>query len=254
MTAFDDPAEVAARVEALARPLLVATDVDGTISALAPTPEEARLVPGAVTALAGLATHPGVHVAVVSGRPRQVLLSQFGLPASLRLVGSHGAEPGLHGALEVPTVTDPRLLDAAAAWAPLVAATPGARLEHKPFGVALHLRGCTAADAARAEGVAGRMLASLGLTVHHGARVVEATASPATKAAALADLRRGVGAAAVVFLGDDPTDEAVFASLDRDDLGIRVGDGTTRATARLADPASVVAVLTAVASSSSAGV
>ena len=32
---------------------------------------------------------------------------------------------------------------------PLVAATPGARLEHKPFGVALHLRGCTAADAAR---------------------------------------------------------------------------------------------------------
>ncbi len=50
-------------------------------------------------------------------------------------------------------------------------------------------------------------------------------------------MRTEAGAAAVSFVGDDITDEDVFAALGAGDLGVRVGAGTTSARRRLRDPA-----------------
>jgi trehalose-6-phosphatase len=47
----------------------------------------------------------------------------------------------------------------------------------------------------------------------------------------------------VAFVGDDRTDEEVFAALGPTDLGVRVGPGDTAASHRLADPQAVLAFL-----------
>ena len=73
--------------------------------------------------------------------------------------------------------------------------------------------------------------------------MLEATTTRADKGVAVETLRAMSGAAAVVFLGDDVTDEAAFARLGPDDLGIKVGAGPTRAVERVADCAAVSQVL-----------
>ena len=53
-------------------------------------------------------------------------------------------------------------------------------------------------------------------------------------------MRGEVGAAAVSFVGDDITDEDVFAALGAGDLGVRVGPGQTSARRRIGDPGDVL--------------
>ena len=52
-----------------------------------------------------------------------------------------------------------------------------------------------------------------GVAVLDGKRVVELTVTPETKGTALAGLRQRMGATAVVFIGDDLTDETAFEVL-----------------------------------------
>jgi trehalose-phosphatase len=86
------PQDVARAAAAAPRPLLVAVDVDGTLSEIVPRPPDARLVDGARDALCRLADVPGVVIAVVSGRPLHELRDQFGFEDGTRLIGSHGLE------------------------------------------------------------------------------------------------------------------------------------------------------------------
>ena len=64
-----------------------------------------------------------------------------------------------------------------------------------------------------------------GAHLRRGHRIVELAVREASKAAAIADMRSEVGAAAVSFIGDDIADEDVFAALGAGDLGVRVGPG-----------------------------
>ncbi|MFT3854192.1 MAG: trehalose-phosphatase [Ilumatobacteraceae bacterium] len=240
--AFDRPSDVAGAIAGLARPLLVATDVDGTLSPIAPSPQAARLAPGALDALRAVAGRGGVDVAVVSGRSLAELRDQFGLDGVGHLVGSHGAE-SVHAAL---LDDDERaLLDGAVAvLGAIVAATPGARLERKPMGAALHVRGATPSDAGEAIDAARAVLGTdPRIQVHEGHAVYEVAVRHVTKAGALAELRAEFQPAAVVFLGDDRSDETAFAALGPGDLGVKVGTGPTAARLRVATPADVVEVL-----------
>jgi trehalose 6-phosphate phosphatase len=56
-------------------------------------------------------------------------------------------------------------------------------------------------------------------------------------------LRGELGAAAVVYLGDDLTDEDVFRRLGPADVGIKVGEGETAAGHRVADTDGALAAL-----------
>src|SRR5918998_1425441 len=71
-------------------PSAVVTDIDGTVSPIAPTPAEAMVDPGAKAALARL-TERLAAVAVVSGRAPQDGAAMVGLP-ELTYVGNHGLE------------------------------------------------------------------------------------------------------------------------------------------------------------------
>jgi trehalose 6-phosphate phosphatase len=225
-------------------PLLVAVDVDGTLSPLAPRADQAALVPGAADVLATLVAK-GVPVAVVSGRGLDDLRQQFPWPDGLRLIGSHGLEDSAQHAV-VPTAEERQRLQAVRTLAErAAAAVPGAWVEQKVAGVAFHYRQAKPASkgSVASQRLAERLARLEKVWVRRGHLVLEASVRPGNKAEAVAWLRSEVGAAAVVFAGDDETDEDVFRAAAPSDVTVRVGPGETAARYRAADPAEVIDLL-----------
>lgn len=66
-----------------------------------------------------------------------------------------------------------------------------------------------------------------------GSMVIEFLADTITKADGLRRLRHRTGASAVIFVGDDLTDEHAFLSLTPSDAAVKVGPGDTRAQYRV---------------------
>ncbi len=225
------------------RPLLLALDFDGVLAPIVPRPEDARPLPGSVQQVERLASGRDVVVALVSGRSRDDLAALSGVrpTAHLLLVGSHGAEVDDAGPAGLDDAARQRLRDVTALLQDVVAAHPGAHLERKPASVVLHTRLIddrgSAAEATRAA------LALLdgrdGVHVTPGKEVVEAAVVETGKGAALQRLRTAQGAQAVLYVGDDVTDEHAFAVLGPNDVGVKVGPGETLARFRIADPAAV---------------
>ncbi|SNS60336.1 trehalose 6-phosphatase [Geodermatophilus pulveris] len=235
------PADLAEALPALARrrPLLVASDYDGVLAPLVGDPSAAVPHPGIAAALARLAAHDGVVVALVSGRGVADLQAVSGLQGPYRWIGSHGAE--YDGPLTGQLAARRDAL--AERLAPLVAAVPGARLEVKPASVAVHVRQVADRAAAAALLEQADAAADPSLTKKPGKEVLELAVTDADKGSALLRLRADVGAAASVYLGDDRTDEDAFRALPAGDLTVKVGDGDTAARYRVADPAAVVVLL-----------
>lgn len=243
---FDDPDVVADAVAGCPRPLLLATDIDGTLAPIVESPHQARLLTGARGALDNLVAIDGVDVAVVSGRSMAELTDQFGLSRRLHIVGSHGAETDA-----APSATE----DERAALAGVIAEleriathVPGTRVERKPFAGALHVRSCSPSDATKGLHRARTAFAErLDVAIHEGLQVYEVAVRPTNKAAAVLALRRRLKSSSVVFLGDDTSDETVFGDLRPPDIGVKVGPGATTARFRVASPVHVLHVITAVA-------
>jgi trehalose 6-phosphate phosphatase len=235
------PAGLAAALTDLAgrRPLLVASDYDGVLSPLVGDPSAAVPTPGTGEALARIAGAAGVTVALVSGRGVADLRRVSGWQGPYRWVGSHGAEYDGPLTGELASRRD-ALADR---LAPLVAAVPGARLEVKPASVAVHVRQVADPAAAAALLSAADAAADPSLTKKPGKAVLELAVTDADKGSAVARLRDELGAAAVVYLGDDLTDEDVFRRLGPADVGVKVGEGETAAGHRVPDPDAALAVL-----------
>jgi trehalose-phosphatase len=224
--------------------LLVATDYDGTLAPFVVDPARAFADQDALRALRLLAGLPHTHVAVVSGRALRDLALLTRLPAEVHLVGSHGSEfdVGVGADLTEPQLA---LLDELiAALRSIAASAPGLRVEVKPASVALHGRGAAPADSERALASATALAESReGVHLKPGKQVVELLVREADKGRALTRLRQQVGATAVVFFGDDATDEHAFATLAGPDRGILVGTeddlAVSAATQRVSDPSEV---------------
>ena len=224
------------------RPLLVVTDFDGTLSAIVADPAAAALVDGAEPILLRLAECPGVRVAVMSGRGYADLADRVGSHRDLFLIGSHGAEYGGPADASLLGRRDGLVAELRALLLPY----DGSFLEVKPVSASVHTRRMPnrgAAAALQDSTIAGPGAVE-GRTVKVGKEVVEVAVVQADKGVALRRLADEVGAAAIVYLGDDVTDEAAFAVLGPDDVGIKVGDGPTAASYRVADSAAVLVVLT----------
>jgi trehalose-phosphatase len=236
---FDEPTAVAAEVASLGRPLLAAFDVDGVLAPIVAHAADAALLPGLLDAVSGLAAR--TSVGIVSGRNVENL-SRFGFPEVLLVAGSHGAER--RGRPLAPlTVAETERLARLRVLADRGArdAGGGAWVETKPTAVVVHVREADPATAEPALAALTKAAASVpGAHVRRGHRIVELAVRAASKAAAIAEMRSEVGAAAVSFIGDDITDEDVFAALGPGDLGVRVGAGRTSARRRLRDPADVL--------------
>jgi trehalose-phosphatase len=120
----------------------------------------------------------------------------------------------------------------------LSAVTPGSLVEHKHHSVVFHYR--VAVDPEPALDDLRRLAAdSVGLTLIDGKKMLEITDSSTNKGKAISTLRLSLAAARVLFIGDDVTDETVFAALGPEDTTVHVGAGPTLARATLPDPQAV---------------
>jgi trehalose 6-phosphate phosphatase len=232
---------------ASARRLLVGSDFDGTLSELVADPDDARPAEGALEALRRLAECPGVTVLVLSGRSLRELSVLLHGVDGVRLVGSHGAERDDDAAFlteEQEQLRARLVLELARAAAPV----PGARLERKPAGAAVHVRRAARDDAARLLGALRSGPASWpGVRATEGKEVLELSVVDVDKGRAFVRFRDELDADAAVFVGDDVTDEHVFAALGPRDLAVKVGPGPTVAPHRVRGTDDVVALLNALA-------
>jgi len=240
-----DPA-LASAVGRLARvpQLLVACDYDGTLAPIVEDPSTAAPLPEAIDAVRALAALPCTTVAIVSGRARHDLATLSRLPSEVHLVGSHGSEfdTGFVGGLPAELVDLRSRLEKAVEE--IVGATPGVRLEPKPASVAVHTRTATRPDAdAIRQAILNGPASWAGVHVTQGKEVVELLVLATHKGTAIDALREQLGADAVLFIGDDVTDENAFAHLRGPDVGIKIGPGTTKAGHRVADPDTAAQVL-----------
>ena len=245
-TAQSADGDLRAAVIRLARApqLLVACDYDGTLAPIVENPAKAVPLPEAVAALRTLATLPQTTVAVVSGRALRDLAALSRLPSEVHLVGSHGSEfdVGFVERLD-PAVVDLRSRVIAEVER-ITADCPGVRLETKPTGVAVHTRGADTRVAEQVEAAVKEGPTSWpGVYATFGKKVIELSVIATHKGTAVDALRVQLSASAVLFLGDDITDENAFAALHGPDVGIKIGPGETRAPFRVPDPYTGVRVV-----------
>lgn len=241
----DSLGDLGEQIRQLARvpTLLVASDYDGTIAPLVDDPMSAVPNRDAVAAMRSLAELSNTHVAAISGRSLRDLSSLTRFPEEIRLVGSHGSEFDLGFASQLsPELSERRQKLTRAVK--ILGERYGALVEEKPTGVAFHLRMLSQDDAVRARDELIRGPAGWdGIHTRTGHDVLEMSVIETDKGTALSILRAQVGASAVIFLGDDVTDEDAFATLQGPDVGVKVGAGLTAAAFRVKDTDRVAQVL-----------
>lgn len=203
-----------ATLAALERPLLLALDVDGTLSPIVRDPDLATIPAPTLSTLASLAKAPMVEVAIITGRDLHSLSRMEQLEGVWRAL-EHGGSVIAPG--EAPSrseLTDEHR-DALARfrqWVDTHAAD--AFIEYKPQAIAVHVRAIAENDAERAERLlreADEFALRLGLQVRRGKALREAEAVSHDKGSALREIFDRSGARSVFFAGDDLTD---FPAID----------------------------------------
>jgi trehalose 6-phosphate phosphatase len=231
--------------------LLIASDFDGTLSHLVVDAMSARMDPDSRRAIDALVALPDTTVAFVSGRSLVDLetISEHTEDSPILLAGSHGAEfwyPG-EGTVEPPeSDADVALRDLLKTHAEeAVAGMDGVRIEPKTFGFGVHTRGCTPEVAAAADAAVDAIVAREAPAWRRrtGHNIVEYAFRQEGKDSAVATLRERTGATAVLFAGDDTTDEDALKSLLPVDLGVHIGIGPSAASVIVPDIAAFAALL-----------
>ncbi|MCA4723943.1 trehalose-phosphatase [Mycolicibacterium fortuitum] len=220
--------------------LLITSDFDGTLAPIVNNPADARPLRDAAKALVALSELPGVSTALISGRALEVLRDLSGMPAAVHLVGSHGAEFDSGFAHPIDRALLDTITDALQA---IAAGRPGVTVELKPASVALHVRNAEAADAEAALDQARTASRAWDAQLTEGKAVLEFAVITTDKGEAIEILRDEHEASAVIYFGDDVTDEKAFRRLGDGDIGVKVGPGETLAAYRVDEPEDVAAAL-----------
>ena len=126
---------------------------------------------------------------------------------------------------------------------PIASGRPGVTVEPKPASVALHVRNASSDDGAAALAAARFASESWAAELTSGKAVLEFAVVTTDKGEAVDALRVQTGATAVVFFGDDVTDEKAFRRMRDSDVGVKVGQGETLAAYRVDSPDDVASAL-----------
>jgi trehalose 6-phosphate phosphatase len=190
-------------------------DIDGTLLDLAPTPREVWVPPDLAKTLPRLLARTSGALALVSGRSVNDIDLIFA-PMLFPAIGGHGAEMRLSPqtgsvSAHAPPM-DPELKRRLAAVAKL---SPGILLEDKGYSLALHYRLAPHAEAAIYDAVSAIRadLPDAAIEVMPGKAVCEIKPAGFTKATGVLELMNHAPfkGRRPVFIGDDVTDESVFA-------------------------------------------
>jgi len=222
------------------------SDFDGTLSPMASTPDGASIAPGVREVLQSLSGQIEL-VGIVTGRAVDDARARVDLPDIL-YIGNHGLEwadrgthvehpAGIAAAASVATALRQIFLEFEA-----VTTTAGVIFEDKRLSGSIHYR--LSEDPVEIGQILGTITesvaASHGLHVASGKMVFELRPSAAVnKGSALAEIVRGRGLQAAVFLGDDVTDVDGFRALKE----IREKDGVETLAVGVLTPDSAPSVI-----------
>jgi trehalose 6-phosphate phosphatase len=184
-------------------------DMDGTLVDLAPTPDAVVVPPGLAAALTSLRDALDGALAIVTGRPVETVDRLFGdVPGAV--AGEHGGavRHKAGGAIERPDLPAPP-----PSWLgeaeDLVRRFPGALLERKARGFALHYRQAPEAKDVFYDALRALVDASPGFDLHPAHMLWEIRPRGADKGGAVVALmqRPPFAGRLPIFIGDDVTDE-----------------------------------------------
>ena len=210
------------------REMAILLDIDGTLLDLAPTPREVWVPPDLANNLNDLLRGTAGALALVSGRSLNDIDLIFA-PELFPAVGGHGAEMRLSTDGEaVATHAPPMDKELKRRLAAVAKLSPGILLEDKGYSLALHYRLAPHAEKAIYEAVSliRADLPSAPIEVLPGKCVCEIKHSGFTKASGVRELMTHAPfqGRRPLFIGDDVTDESVFAIMpDFDGLAFSVG-------------------------------
>src|ERR1700690_4380856 len=196
-------------------------DIDGTLLDLAPTPREVWVPPGLAQTLNRLHEKTSGAIALVSGRSLNDIDLIFA-PEQFPAVGGHGAEMRISiGSEAVATHAPPMDQELKRRLAAIARLSPGILLEDKGYSLALHYRLAPHAEKAIYEAVSliRADLPNAPIEVLPGKCVCEIKQAGFDKATGVIELMRHepFKGRRPIFIGDDVTDESVFAIMP--DLG-----------------------------------
>lgn len=184
-------------------------DMDGTLVDLAPTPEAVVVAEGLPQTLAALRDALGGALAIVTGRPIETVDRLFG-DAPGAVAGEHGGAVRrcFSGAVERPPLPSPP-----PAWfveaERLAGQYPGALLERKARGLALHYRLAPEAEPVFRRAMQSMLGQAPGFQLLPAHMLWEIRPAGADKGRAVAALmqKEPFAGRLPVFIGDDVTDE-----------------------------------------------
>jgi trehalose 6-phosphate phosphatase len=200
-----DAAGRAALAQFVRHDTLIVLDYDGTLAPIVPHPPDARMRESTRGLLHAVARR--LPVVVLSGRARNEALRLLEGAPLLEVIGSHG--------VEAPGMPPVRFVERVARWRSRLAQhlrpLAGVAIEDKQYSLAVHYRHAGDPAAARHE-------IELAASQLEGARLLGGKAvvnivprEGPDKGAALQSVRKRLGCARALFVGDDDTDEDAFA-------------------------------------------
>ena len=196
--------------------VLVALDFDGTLAPIVPDREAATMRDTTATLLRELGTR--YPCAVLSGRSRADVASRLGDAPVRWIVGNHGIEQEEGSVVRALPFAE-RVARVRVLLGDRLPEIPGLELEDKTLSLAIHYRAAKDKDAARA------LLAKLAEELWPEARVIGGKhvvnwlpPGAPHKGHALNALRMQARSAKAIYVGDDVTDEDVFAQDEPDRL------------------------------------
>jgi trehalose 6-phosphate synthase/phosphatase len=236
---------------------LLLLDYDGTLTPLVRHPGLASPSRSILRLLEALSRDQHSTIVLISGRDRQTLESWF-RDIRIALVAEHGfwwKEPGADWQMlkHVSAEWKTRLLPILEQYADRL---PGALVEEKEYSTVWHYR---AADPDQARSLVTELTdhllnftASIDVQILQGSKVVEVRPAGVNKGLAalrwISSQRRDF----ILAVGDDWTDEDLFAILPEEAYSIRVGVTSTRARFNLRNADEVIGLLQSLVRSSSA--
>jgi trehalose 6-phosphate phosphatase len=196
--------------------VLIALDFDGTLAPIVARPSAAKMRPPTAALLGKLVRlYP---CAIITGRHREDVRQRLPPAPGLLVVGNHGLElwPGAAAFRAEADEWLQRLL-------PALEHLPGVQIEHKIYSLAIHYRRAVDKRAAKEHilSAAGKLE---GARLVAGKQVLDVLPkTPITKGHALEWLCQSRGCERAIYVGDDRTDEDVFALPATRVFSVRVG-------------------------------
>jgi trehalose 6-phosphate phosphatase len=242
LNALPTPAELLRRFEG--KRIAFGFDFDGTLVEIARTPEGVLFDEPSRRALDEAGRRH--RTLICTGRALGDLSGFLTDPAALDLIGNHGLEWRLRG--QGPRTLQPIDTFRREGWFPWLeaeVAAVGGRIEDKGISLTLHYR-----SSGHDRWVDARLelqaQVGAGLVVLAGKECWNILAQGVSKGRAVEEYAREFRLDAVVYFGDEPTDETVFelgSEKGFEVVGVKVGEGRTSARYRVPDVTSVRAWL-----------